>query len=101
MWRKKNPARQKVIDARANRKWKYGVTQEHWDALLLAQSGRCWLCDEPMLSVPFIDHDHETDEVRGLAHGPCNTAFGMLRESSKRLRALADKAEALEKRRAP
>jgi hypothetical protein len=58
----------------------YGLTLSRWHTLLIAQSGRCWLCDRPLFEVPKIDHDHTTGVVRGLAHGNCNAAFGLLHE---------------------
>jgi len=97
-WSSKNPERQKKLDAKSYLKWKYGLTVERWTSMLIAQTGRCWLCDLPMLETPCVDHDHVTDEIRGLAHGSCNSAFGLLRECSKTLYALADKAKSLDKK---
>lgn len=53
----------------------YGLTVEQWDQMLVAQLGRCALCDEPMKS-PHVDHSHVTGEVRGLLCMWCNTMLG-------------------------
>lgn len=52
-------------------KVKFGLTVEAWQALLIRQSGRCAVCEVPMVE-PHVDHDHETDVVRGLLCNNCN-----------------------------
>jgi len=49
----------------------YRLTVEGYGALLIAQSGRCGICAEPMKD-PHVDHDHETGDVRGLLCARCN-----------------------------
>lgn len=55
---------------------KYGLTRAAWDAMLIAQSGRCGLCDNPMRR-PVVDHDHATNRVRDLLCDGCNTGLGI------------------------
>jgi len=65
---------------------KYGLTQQDYDAMFTAQSGKCAIC----LFAPAtaIDHCHRTKRVRGLLCGCCNRAIGLLRDdSSSMLRA--------------
>ncbi len=61
----------------------YDMTVEEFDAMLEAQGGRCACCS----SAPAtdVDHDHETDEIRGLLCGPCNRMLGQAGESVARL----------------
>jgi hypothetical protein len=68
----------------------YVVLREHrisprqWDAMLIAQSGRCAICNLPFgprPMEPHVDHDHATDRIRGLLCKPCNHGIGFLRES--------------------
>lgn len=67
----------------------YGLTLEQWHAMLVAQSGRCAVCVEPMRD-PHTDHDHETGRVRGLLCSGCNTGLGSLGDGVESLeRALA------------
>lgn len=94
-WSTKNPKRKKEIDAKAYLKWKYGLSPDDWDALLIAQAGLCWLCDRPMFEIPCVDHDHTTDAIRGLAHSNCNAVFGLVGEDPVVLLALYQKALSL------
>lgn len=55
-----------------------GVTPEQYQALLDEQGGVCAICGNPCSTGKSlaIDHDHETDEIRGLLCFPCNTKLG-------------------------
>ena len=78
--------------------WKnYGITLENYDAMLLFQKGRCAICysgkpwgfgSKPKRSTEFfsVDHDHTTDEVRGLLCQPCNIGLGSFRDNPDHLR---------------
>ena len=56
---------------------KYGVTKADYLDMYVRQEGNCGLCGKPQRKRPFvIDHDHESGEVRGLLHAPCNFALG-------------------------
>jgi hypothetical protein len=68
---------------------KYGIEPEDFDALLIAQSGRCAVCAVPMID-PHIDHCHTTSEVRGLLCKQCNFAAGHLADDPYRCYALGD-----------
>jgi len=70
-------------------KAKYGITWQERDALLIAQSGRCAICRDPMLD-PHVDHDHQTGEVRGLLCRPCNLGIGNFRDDPFLLHAAVD-----------
>lgn len=52
----------------------YGLTVEEFDTMVLAQEGRCALCDRP--SDLVVDHDHRTGRVRALLCTRCNTGLG-------------------------
>lgn len=75
-------------------KWRYGVTEEDFEALLKRQGGKCASCgdpEDPEATRRFhVDHDHATGEVRGiLCHG-CNVALGLLKDDRDRILRLAD-----------
>lgn len=51
---------------------RYGLTTEQFTAMMLAQGSKCAIC-ETDLTVPVIDHNHDTGEVRGILCVGCNT----------------------------
>jgi hypothetical protein len=57
----------------------YGLTPEHYEAMLLAQCGRCAVCGDVMHN-PQIDHSHTTGQVRGLLCGRCNRSIHIVEE---------------------
>lgn len=56
------------------REWRYGITQEQFDALLASQGGHCALCDSTKSF--HVDHCHKTGRVRGILCVSHNTALG-------------------------
>lgn len=54
---------------------KYGITQQQRAAMVLAQGGRCALCDE-IPKVLVVDHCHETGVIRGMLCIRCNLGLG-------------------------
>lgn len=72
----------------------YGVTDENYQTLLKQQDHKCAICGvkEPAgkWKVFHIDHDHNTNLIRGLLCNNCNRGIGYLGDSSVRLRLAAD-----------
>ena len=67
----------------------YGISPDEYQLLLETQNGRCGICgtDDPGAGhSPYlrfvVDHDHETDEVRGLLCNRCNLAIGQFDDSA-------------------
>lgn len=73
------------------RRRNYGVDQSQYGEMLVAQSGCCAICcvdfedfdDLPRghgsrKNVPYVDHCHETGEVRGLLCQQCNFDVGVV-----------------------
>lgn len=90
-WRARNPAAVKKTNLR-NHLREYGLTVEEFEAMLLAQSGRCAICITPFAEVkePHVDHDHKTGAVRGLLCKDCNLVLGCVDDSTDLLaRAIA------------
>jgi hypothetical protein len=54
----------------------YGMSVADLDAMLLAQHGVCAICQTAPAA--HVDHDHQTDKVRGLLCFRCNAALGQL-----------------------
>ena len=69
---------------RAHLKRKYGITLEEYNELSDKQNHVCWICGSPEMNnsnkVLCVDHNHETNEIRGLLCGLCNTGLGNLRD---------------------
>lgn len=90
-WRKDHP------EAGFNRHLlkNYGLTREQYDAMIVAQGGKCAICDE--VPVPRtgqknfrifdVDHCHATNRVRGLLCHRCNVMLGQARDRPEVLQA--------------
>jgi hypothetical protein len=89
-WRERNPEKVRDIYMR----YHFGITQTAYDEMLAAQGGVCAICRRPetyrlpktqAISRLVVDHDHETDEVRGLLCRACNSAIGHFQDDEERL----------------
>jgi len=90
-WRRANKTKFKAMQRRYHLKRAYGLTEEGYQALVKQQNGCCAICKSPAdTSGLFVDHNHETGVVRGLLCSACNTALGLLRESTDCILAMLD-----------
>jgi hypothetical protein len=62
----------------AHRQKKYGVTATDIKRMKRQQYGLCLWCLQHLGKKFAIDHNHETEQVRGLMHIACNTQAGMV-----------------------
>lgn len=101
-WREKNPERSRRGIRCATLRKKYGISQDEFETMLGKQGGGCAICGSTShdISVPgkrlenlFVDHCHETGEVRGLLCHSCNVSLGKMGDSPERLRNAADYLE--------
>ncbi len=68
--------RDKVLDQRYKKR--YGISYADYKTMLAKQKNKCLICNvEDML---VVDHNHKTNEVRGLLCNGCNCAIGLLRD---------------------
>lgn len=61
----------------------YGISTEQYNAMLLKQKGRCFLCEKTTRELKknfAVDHNHKTGEVRALLCSLCNTGLGAFKE---------------------
>lgn len=72
------------------RKYSYGITHEQFEVMLSAQGGRCAICsvefsEDNKVLKPHVDHNHDTNAIRGLLCGHCNSGLGMFKDDPARL----------------
>ena len=71
----------------------YGISLDEFEKLLEIQNNGCAICQKPLDSLRRrmnIDHDHETNQVRGLLCTGCNTGFGHLGDNIEGLNKAID-----------
>jgi hypothetical protein len=90
-WVAENPDREKAIRRRGVLKHRYGLSPEAYEALLSGQGGYCAICGgEQLAGRNFaVDHDHKTNEIRGLLCSNCNMGLGAFQDSPDLLLAAA------------
>ena len=74
-------------------KYNYGITIEDYDNKLKEQNNCCAICksDKPGGNGDFyVDHNHTTNQVRGLLCQWCNFMIGQSKESPEILRSGID-----------
>lgn len=64
-------------------KYIYRSTIEHYNKMLASQDNKCAICGKEFSDSkkPCIDHDHITDEIRGLLCNKCNLLLGHAEDS--------------------
>lgn len=65
-------------------KYRYGIDQQAYDALLESQSYACAICKRSTNDMTYhlhTDHCHSTGKVRGLLCSPCNTYLGYIKDN--------------------
>jgi hypothetical protein len=70
-------------------KAKYGITLEQWAAMVSYAGNRCEICGVEDDSL-CVDHDHVTNEVRGVLCRKCNRSIGQLGDTAEALQKAAD-----------
>lgn len=77
--RKINPGKYHERDKRYAIKSAYGITLEYLKKLLKEQDYRCAICDKPIMKTrdQNVDHNHETNKIRGILCLKCNFALGL------------------------
>jgi Recombination endonuclease VII len=75
----------------------YGLTQDQYDAMSVAQDHKCASCGaleiEQKHGVLVVDHCHATGKVRGLLCNQCNLILGLSNDNPVLLRRWADYLE--------
>ena len=98
-WRRKNPDKARILDRRGRLKRIHGITEKDFEAMWIAQRGKCAnpRCDSifPLNVDDYrrglqVDHDHKTGRVRSLLCGPCNRALAGIDDDIGRLTGLVE-----------
>lgn len=79
-WRLRNPEKYHEQSLKKST----GITVNQYNQMFVDQQGCCAICGIPKsdLSVKlFVDHDHQTGEIRGLLCKQCNFALGNVKDS--------------------
>lgn len=68
----------------------YGISFENYEKLVADQVGVCAICGLPpegntRTNTLYVDHNHDSNKVRGLLCLTCNTGLGMFRDSPELL----------------
>jgi len=67
-----------------NLKYIYGITLEDKKKIYKNQNNKCKICDNFFdINLLKIDHNHLTNEIRGLLCNKCNAGIGFLQENLK------------------
>lgn len=75
---------------------KYGITYFDYQVMYGNQNGRCAICgcgpngNGKQYGRLSIDHDHDTNEIRGLLCSTCNSGLGMFKDDPYLLELAAD-----------
>ena len=85
-----NPRNQKcpkctISDKVAKLKYRYNLTIDQYNDLILTQHNRCAICNiffdgETRNTTVHVDHDHNSNKVRGLLCNTCNVTIGSAKE---------------------
>ena len=89
-WRANNQEKSAAISKRAHLKRTYNLSIEAHMAMLQMQFYKCASCErkfdsESKMMAVCVDHDHETNEVRGLLCHYCNLIIRYANEDVKHL----------------
>jgi hypothetical protein len=93
VWKKrKNTARWLASTRKSHLKAKYGITPKQYDEMLKKHNGVCAICEQPetasragKIKLLSVDHNHTSNQIRGLLCDRCNKAIGHMHDNIERL----------------
>lgn len=59
----------------------YGISPTQFTNMLEEQGFACLICGDSSISILSLDHDHQTQGVRGLLCNNCNCGLGSFKDS--------------------
>ena len=87
---KNNPTYRKnkrKLTRKSHLKCEYGLSHEDWLKIWESQDGKCLICGKKFNKPPdaYVDHNHETNKVRGLLCKHCNWGLGSFKDNPRYL----------------
>jgi lipocalin len=85
-WRTNNPELYKIIDRKQKLKKNYNISIEKYNIMLKKQDYKCAICgkaETEQAKMLAVDHNHETNEIRGLLCDKCNRGLGYFNDNSE------------------
>jgi hypothetical protein len=77
-YRNRNPEQEKF----ARLRWKYGLSEDDYLAMIADHDGKCAICDGDDEEL-CVDHCHATGTIRGLLCQKCNAGLGMFGDKTQ------------------
>ena len=80
-WNKRNPEKTKLAYRKCMLKRRYGITIDDYEEMFSKQNGKCAICKGDCMTGRnlAVDHDHDTNKVRGLLCSKCNQGLGQFK----------------------
>jgi hypothetical protein len=86
-YRKKNKKDEKERAKIHQKKYNYNLSENEYYGLFEKQNYQCAICQCDLnTNRPCVDHDHETNSVRGILCNACNRGLGFFKDDVDRLR---------------
>jgi hypothetical protein len=83
-WHLRDKDHAKLVWMKARLKKRYNITLDCYNEIYNRQDGKCAICKVVFLELkdaPHVDHDHQTDLVRGLLCNNCNWGLGQFKDN--------------------
>jgi len=71
----------KTVNRERQLQQNYNITIADYDKMFSLQNGKCLICERASNKRLVVDHNHSTDEVRGLLCNNCNMGIGLLNDN--------------------
>jgi Autographiviridae endonuclease VII len=86
-WARSNPDKRYRNFLSSRLRNTYGITVEQYDNMIRVQKGLCAICTDTCATGQrlSVDHNHQTNEIRGLLCRRCNTLVANLENNTKLL----------------
>lgn len=93
---RKNKINRSLSSGRKSLLKKYKLSLHNYDVLFSKQCGYCYIClkhQKEFKKKLAVDHCHSTGKIRGLLCSSCNTALGLIKDSTYTLKRMIDYLE--------